>query len=702
MKIALLSDSVTIPTGYSNQMRQIARHLKSQGHEIMFLANGYMGSDIEKLTLKGGEEFDYPIYGHDQTDQYFNKTMSHRLKEFKADRFIILLDTFMLYPWFLNIDTSPAKTFFYFPSDGGGGMPKGCEQILKKVDQSISMAEFGAKQVKDYYGLDVKHIPHCVDSKQFYPLEDSEKLELKKKYGLADKFVIGVVARNQPRKNLDRTIKAMRLIADKVPNAILFLHLDPNDPAQQMWKIGELVKKNNLENRVVYSGMNAVNGFPQSKMNEVYNLMDCFLLTTSGEGFGIPIIEAMACFPYDTKITSPTDITKGHIRDYDGEMFEICLDGKNIKCTPEHPIFTDRGWIKAKDLNTTDTVYLRSTNNEKVDGRRIGEIAEKLFSYNKEGFTAVIPGQDVSVINTESRYGEMGSVSEKRQKQIHKHGSSKDDGNRDSVSCRYDRCGRDNNTSEKLESNNIKTKVTSVKHRYKDNGLVDVKNSRRNSKQEKETAKTQEIVSVEARGSENIRNIKEITTTSYHKDKSLWNFDFFCGEKIGEENRRQIFERRLRMLREDKSIKSQRVKGLKRFQYTGKVYNVSTESGIYFADGLLVHNCQVPVVATDYTTTPELVINNHAGLGIKLSGVEKLDMFNLSSQEYDKKAFNATMTGSWEVERGFCDIENCAEAVEMLSKNPAMCKEMGENGRKAVLTKYDNPIVMKQWDAVLV
>ena len=30
-------------------------------------------------------------------------------------------------------------------------------------------------------------------------------------------------------------------------------------------------------------------------MNEVYNIMDVFTLSTSGEGFGVPIIEAMAC-----------------------------------------------------------------------------------------------------------------------------------------------------------------------------------------------------------------------------------------------------------------------------------------------------------------------------------------------------------------------------------------------------------------------
>jgi len=405
MKIAVMSDSPTLPTGYRNQMVQIVRHLKSKGHEIMYLANGYMGSDIEKLTLKGGESFDYPIFGHDQHNGYFNRTMSKKLKEFGADRFLILLDTFMLYPWFLNINTSPAKTFFYFPSDGGGGLPKDCIKILDKIDQPIAMAEFGQKQVKDYYNKDVMHIPHCVDSKSFYPLNNEDRDNLRKKWNLNGKFVIGVVARNQPRKNLDRTIKAMRLIADKIPEAVLFLHLDPEDPAQQSWKINELVKKLNLENRVVYSGMSAFNGFPQSEMNNVYNVMDCFLLTTSGEGFGIPIIEAMSC--------------------------------------------------------------------------------------------------------------------------------------------------------------------------------------------------------------------------------------------------------------------------------------------------------EVPVVATDYTTTPELVINNQAGLSIKLSGVEVLDLFALKSQEYDKEVFNGTMTGSWEVERGICDIKHAAKQVKFLHDNPITRKLLGSNGRKAVLTKYDLPVVMKQWEEAL-
>jgi len=392
--------------GYRNQATMLARHLQKKGHEIFYMANGYSGSNLENLKLEGGEEFNYKIYGHSQNNPYFSQTMSKTLKEIKADRFIILLDTFMLFQTnFLNADTSPAKTFFWFPSDGGGGLPKNCENVLKKIDVPVSMSEFGQKQVKDYYGLSTKFIPHGVDPKSFYPLSQNEKKELRKMNGFEDKFVIGVVARNQPRKHMDRVIKTMSLVAKKIPNAVLYLHLDPQDPAQSLYSIPEIVKKHGIENRVIYSGMSAFSGFPQSQMNKVYNLMDIFLLTTSGEGFGIPIIEAMAC--------------------------------------------------------------------------------------------------------------------------------------------------------------------------------------------------------------------------------------------------------------------------------------------------------KIPVVCTDYTTTQELIKDNKSGLGIRLSGVKELDLFANDSKEYDKLCLPGTMTGSWEVERGICDINHAASQIEYLYKHPKTKEMLGENGRKAVMEKYDFEIIGKQWEAIL-
>jgi len=113
-------------------------------------------------------------------------------------------------------------------------MPKGCEQILKKIDQPIAMAEFGAKQVKDYYNLDTEYIPLGTEPERFYRLPDEQRNAIRVKWNLADKFVVGVVARNQPRKFLDRTIKAFRFLADKVPNAVFIIAYRSKRPSSSL------------------------------------------------------------------------------------------------------------------------------------------------------------------------------------------------------------------------------------------------------------------------------------------------------------------------------------------------------------------------------------------------------------------------------------------------------------------------------------
>ena len=167
-RIAILSDSPFLCTGYSNQAKQIMQYLVKKGHEVIWLANAYIGTNIDYAKLEDGTEIKCKVIGSMFGQDYFQNTMSQILKEQKIDEFIILLDTFMLYPWLLNIDLSPARTYFWFPSDGGGGMPKGCEMILKKIDNPVAMAKFGQKQVKDYYGINTRYIPHGLNINRFF------------------------------------------------------------------------------------------------------------------------------------------------------------------------------------------------------------------------------------------------------------------------------------------------------------------------------------------------------------------------------------------------------------------------------------------------------------------------------------------------------------------------------------------------------
>jgi glycosyltransferase involved in cell wall biosynthesis len=200
----------------------------------------------------------------------------------------------MLYPWFIGLDFAPAKTIFYYPSDGGGGMPLGCENILRKVNCPVAMSRFAQRQVQELYNFKTNYIPHALDTKIYYPLSKEEKQKIRERWGLQDKFVVGVVARNQGRKMLDRTIKSFAMFTKEHQDAMLFMHTDPYDCAAP-FDIVQLLNRYKLSNRVIFSGMKFFDGFDYKQMNEVYNLFDVFFLTTSGEGFGIPIIEAMAC-----------------------------------------------------------------------------------------------------------------------------------------------------------------------------------------------------------------------------------------------------------------------------------------------------------------------------------------------------------------------------------------------------------------------
>ena len=291
-KILLLSDSPTTCTGYATITRKVLNGL-SNDFECHILGHNYFGQTIKPgITFVDNEKINCFLHGAGK-GKYSMDMITYLIRKYNIDVFGILLDSFMAFEaGFMNIDTSPAKTFFYFPSDGGGGLPIGCEAILKKINVPIAMAKFGQKQAKKVYGLNSLYIPHGVDTKNFFPMKSLD--EIKQRWQLMDNFVVGTVARNQGRKMLDRTLKAFKLFCVDKPETRLLLHTDPDDGAQAL-SLKHLVDRYQLNNRVIFTGTSFYNPFTYKQMNEIYNLMDIFLLSTSGEGFGVPIIEAMAC-----------------------------------------------------------------------------------------------------------------------------------------------------------------------------------------------------------------------------------------------------------------------------------------------------------------------------------------------------------------------------------------------------------------------
>jgi len=294
IKILWLSDSPLTITGFATISKNIMNKLPKNKFECHYIAHNYLGQTLKPGTeFEDGTKLDFYLHGAG-TQPYCADIIEQRIKEIKPDIFGVLLDTFMLMQaGYMKKDLSPGMTVMYYPSDGGGNLPTGCENILKKFHVSVGMARFAQRQAKDVHGINSLYIPHAIDRKIYYPLS-KRKERLKSKYGLSGKFVVGTVARNQGRKMMDRTFKSFARFAKDKDDVMLFCHTDPDDAAQ-VFNMRQLINRYNINNKVIFSGMTFFHGFDYKQMNEVYNIMDVFFLTTSGEGFGVPIIECQAC-----------------------------------------------------------------------------------------------------------------------------------------------------------------------------------------------------------------------------------------------------------------------------------------------------------------------------------------------------------------------------------------------------------------------
>ena len=171
IKLGWMSDNPFYNTGFSSVSRDLINRLNNKPYyDCKFMGHNYQGQTIKRgCEFVDGSGLNFEL--HPGGARPFGQdVMSWWIKKNKFDVFGILLDLFMLYGndgWFLKQDTSPAKTIFYFPSDGEATLPIHCDTILRKVDMPVCMSKFGQKQVWKVHGIKTEYIPHAVDRKLF-------------------------------------------------------------------------------------------------------------------------------------------------------------------------------------------------------------------------------------------------------------------------------------------------------------------------------------------------------------------------------------------------------------------------------------------------------------------------------------------------------------------------------------------------------
>lgn len=209
------------------------------------------------------------------------------------------------------------KSIMYFPVDSEPRLQD--VKVLDYFDEAITYTEYAKSVIYPFIPLTkipkIKVIPHGCNTTDFYPLLPEEKALAKKDiFGSEDVFVFGTVNRNSSRKDLGSLVLGFAMFKQTTDcNAVLYLHCNPVDPmGLNLYRLFERLGLNLNKDVFLPKDFNENKGFEVSDLNRIYNSFDYFITTTTAEGWGLTVTEAMATktpviCPKHTSLTEITD-----------------------------------------------------------------------------------------------------------------------------------------------------------------------------------------------------------------------------------------------------------------------------------------------------------------------------------------------------------------------------------------------------------
>ncbi len=236
-----------------------------------------------------GEFLCFPKRGH----PFGNDVSVPHSVSFRADIMISLMDT-----WVMNPEDYPKgfRWVAYYPVDHDP-MPAIVRGKIALAYKRITFSKFGVEKTHEA-GLDCSYVPHAVETNVFKPMD---KAECRQAIGVpADKYIVGTVAMNKgnpSRKCFTEMMEAFARFHKRHPDTLYLLQTEKGEGVEGMVNLPELARNLGLvEGKDVIWCNQYQNfvGYSPDYLAKVYNAMDVHLITTRGEGFGIPILEAQA------------------------------------------------------------------------------------------------------------------------------------------------------------------------------------------------------------------------------------------------------------------------------------------------------------------------------------------------------------------------------------------------------------------------
>lgn len=200
---------------------------------------------------------------------------------------------------------SSLPVYHYCPIEGIG-LPASWAELWQII-RPVAMSEFGADQIATVTGTRPPVIPHGVSTDDFYPvaanrpgywtdgLTVTSKMAAKLvlKYP-PDRIMVLRTDRHMPRKRYNSLLRAMSPVFSEVPTLDLVIHCRPDDQGGSLWDAISKLPEEHRERVKLTNAHDTYRGLSRPMLNVLYNAADIYA-STSAEGFGLTVAEALAC-----------------------------------------------------------------------------------------------------------------------------------------------------------------------------------------------------------------------------------------------------------------------------------------------------------------------------------------------------------------------------------------------------------------------
>lgn len=325
-RLLTISDDA-VPSGYGRIAMSIHTRLVRRGIDVFAASLAYDGL---LPPQHDGARLPYwvaPLAGRDWLGEVLRL-----IPAVKPDAILVLQDApFLEAVRGAPIDWSEIACIGITPVDGTPIHPRWVD-LMRDLDAALTISHFGVEAYRRA-GVRVDLCRPGVDTDRFYALPESERAALRARLNIAPAaFVLGTMAMNQGRKCYPAMLAGFFDFARDKPDARYLIDADPVSPAG--WDLRALCEQMGFDAGKLIFRADAVRA-GLTDLNQRYNLLDAHAVLSHREGFGLPLVESMAC----GVATLALDYCSGA---------EICGEGRGALVKPL-PYTTVSTWGNALD-----------------------------------------------------------------------------------------------------------------------------------------------------------------------------------------------------------------------------------------------------------------------------------------------------------------------------------------------------------------